>query len=51
LTHLQLSSKKKIVGRKNTGGILFQYLLKVKGREAGVCSALQLEEADCTLTP
>jgi hypothetical protein len=24
---------------------------KVKGREAGVYSALQLEEADCTLTP
>jgi hypothetical protein len=24
---------------------------KGKGREAGVYSALQLEEADCTLTP
>jgi hypothetical protein len=24
---------------------------KVKGCEAGVYSALQLEEADCTLTP
>jgi hypothetical protein len=26
-------------------------MLKVKGRETGVYSALQLEEADCTLTP
>jgi hypothetical protein len=25
--------------------------VKVKGHEAGVYSALQLEEADCTLTP
>jgi hypothetical protein len=25
--------------------------VKVKGREEGVYSALQLEEADCTLTP
>jgi hypothetical protein len=24
---------------------------KVKGRKAGVYSALQVEEADCTLTP
>jgi hypothetical protein len=24
---------------------------KVKGHEAGIYSALQLEEADCTLTP
>jgi hypothetical protein len=28
-----------------------KFTLKVKGREAGVYSALQLEEADCTLTP
>jgi hypothetical protein len=25
--------------------------IDAKGREAGVYSALQLEEADCTLTP
>jgi hypothetical protein len=30
---------------------LFQTVKKVKGHEAGVYSALQLEEADCTLTP
>jgi hypothetical protein len=31
--------------------ILVIFEVKVKGHEAGVYSALQLEEADCTLTP
>jgi hypothetical protein len=38
-------------GTLNVSDILNSSHLGVKGREAGVYSALQLEEADFTLTP
>jgi hypothetical protein len=35
----------------NAPGTHLFFFLKVKVREAGVYSAMQLKEADCTLTP